>query len=146
MSAIALMFAVAGALPLQSEALPVAPFDLERGQQQVVLREPLFARSAGARLVLFVRGRDRTDFETRHPTGSVTAHLRDTAGHELTLAHTGYTYYRGFAGLVLTEQTPSDRRLAYGALELDTKVALDDVRVVWLDRRARQVQDLRPAL
>lgn len=139
-------FAVAGALPLQPEALPVAPFDLTPGHQQVALREAMVARSRGVRLVLFVRGGDRAGFEARHPAGSVTAHLADDAGHQLTLAHTGYTYYRGFTGLVLTEQAPAGGGLAYSRLDLDAKVTLDNVRVVWLDRQARRVEDLHPDL
>ena len=146
MAAIALMFAVAGALPLQPEALPAAPFDVAVGHQQVVLREAMIAQGHGARLVLFVRAADRAGFEAGHPAGSITAHLTDAEGREHTLEHTGYTYYRGFAGLVLTEQAPADRQTRYGTLALDALVPLAHVRAVWLDRDAKRVEDLRPAL
>ena len=139
-------FAVAGALPLQPEALPVAPFDVGIGHQVVALREAMVARSPGVRMVLFVRDGERPAFEAAHPRGSVTAHLRDAQGREVTLAHTGYTYYHGFAGLVLTEQSAADRGQSFAHFELDAKVSLNHVRVVWLDRLARRVEVLRPAL
>mgnify|MGYP000210937753 CR=1 FL=1 len=57
-----------------------------------------------ARNLLFVRGATAAQFEAQNPIGSVTAHLRDTHGHEIALAHTGYVYYHGHAGLELTER------------------------------------------
>jgi hypothetical protein len=139
-------FAVAGALSRQPAALPVAPFDIEIGHQVVEVRDAMMARSPGVRMVLFVRGETPARFETRYPTGSVTAHLRDTRGQQLTLVHTGYTYYRGHAGLKLTEQAPAARGQAIAHFEHEAKVSLHNVRVVWLDRLARRVEDLQPAL
>lgn len=146
MHALLFYFAVAGALPLQPDALPVAPFDIGVGHQVVPLREAMVARSAGVRMVLFVRGDTPAAFEARYPAGSVTAHLRDASGHEIALAHTGYVYYHGRAGLELTEQAPAARGQAFGHFELEARVPLNDVRVVWLDRLARRVEDLQPAL
>ena len=146
MNALLLSFAVASALPLQPDGLPVAPFDITIGSQVVELREAMIARSAGVRLVLFVAGDSPAHFEARYPSGSVTAHLRDSHGQEIALAHTGYVYYHGHAGLELTEQTPAARGQAFGHFELEAKVALNHVRVVWLDRLARRVEDLEPNL
>jgi len=146
MNALLCYFAVAGALPLHGDALPVAPFDVSVGQQVVDLREAMVARSPGVRMVLFVRGDTPARFEARYPTGSVTAHLRDATGRELALVHSGYVYYHGHAGLELTEQAPAARGQAFARFELDAKVALNNVRVVWLDRLARRVEDLQPSL
>ena len=146
MNALLFYFAVAGALPLQPDGLPVAPFDIAVGQQTVELREALIARSPGVRLVLFVGGDSRAEFEAHYPTGSITAHLRDADGREIALAHTGYIYYHGHAGLELTEQAPAARGQAFGHFELEAKVALNHVRVVWLDRLARRVEDVQPVL
>ncbi len=146
MNTLLLYFAVAGALPLQPDSLPVAPFDIAVGHQVVELREAMVARSAGVRMVLFVRGETPAAFEAHYPAGSVTAHLRDGHGQEIALAHTGYVYYHGHAGLELTEQAPAARGQAFGHFELEAKVKLNDVRVVWLDRLARRVEDLQPVL
>jgi hypothetical protein len=126
--------------------LPVAPFDLKVGHQVVDLREAMVARSAGVRMVLFVRGDSPEHFQAHYPVGSVTAHLRDARGQELALVHTGYIYYHGQAGLEMTEQAPAARGQAFGHIELDAKVAMNHVRVVWLDRLARRVEDLEPVL
>lgn len=146
MNTLLLYFAVAGALPLQPDGLPVAPFDITVGRQVVELRDTMVARSPGVRMLLFVRGNTPAEFEARYPAGSVTAHLRDGQGQEIALAHTGYVYYRGYAGLELTEQAPATRGQAFGHFELTAKVALNDVRVVWLDRLARRVEDIQPML
>ena len=50
MHALLLYFAVAGALPLQPDALPVAPFDIAVGHQVVELRDTMIARSPGVRM------------------------------------------------------------------------------------------------
>ena len=146
MNTLLLYFAVAGSLPLQPDALPVAPFDIAVGRQVVELRDTMVARSPGVRMVLFVRGDTPAAFETRYPAGSVTVHLRDAHGQEIALAHTGYVYYHGHAGLELTEQVPATRGQAFGHFELEAKVELNDVRVVWLDRLARRVADIQPVL
>ncbi len=146
MHAVVFYFAVAGALPLQPEGLPAAPFDISVGQQQMALREALVARSPGVRMLLFVRGATAAQFEAQNPIGSVTAHLRDTHGHEIALAHTGYVYYHGHAGLELTERNAAQRGQSFAEVELEAKVALNNVRVVWLDSLAKRVEDLQPAL
>lgn len=146
MNALLFYFAVAGALPLHPEGLPAAPFDLSVGQQELHLREAMVARSPGVRMLLFVRGRTPAEFEAHNPIGSVIAHLRDSAGHEVALAHTGYVYYHGRAALELTEQTAAHRGQSFAHVELEAKVALDDVRLVWLDSLAKRVEDLQPTL
>lgn len=134
--------AIGGLLQLQPESLPAAPFNLGVGQQQVLLRSPLIARTAGVRMVLFVRDGAPASFERDHPAGSVTARLTTDEGQALTLEHTGYYYYHGLAGLVLTEQGAAARGQRFGHLEFDAKVALQGVNLVWLDRLARRVQDV----
>lgn len=146
MNALLCYFAVASALPIQPQPLPVAPFNINVGQQVVDLRETIIARSAGVRMVLFVHGDSPAHFQARYPTGSVTAHLRDTQGKEIALVHTGYIYYHGRAGLELTEQAPAARGEAFAHFELDAKVALNHVRVVWLDTLGKRVEDVEPVL
>ena len=150
-------FALIGLPPLGEEALPAAPVDVEIGRQAVELRKPLVVRMEGARLILFVRelsGLDiaghgaRDAFKTAVPRGSVSAYLTSADGRQLKLEHTGYSYYRGVRGLLLThlsgaiDKTPE----LYRQLELDAKLALKGVRLVWLDRGARQVWDVNPGL
>ena len=146
MGALSFYFAVVSALPIQPEAMPVAPFNVTVGQQVVELRQPMVARTPGVRMVLFMRGGSPANFEATHPAGSVTAQLRDTDGHEITLAHTGYVYYHGYTGLELTEQTAAERGQSFAHLQLDAQVAMRNVRVVWLDRLARRVEDVEPVL
>ena len=146
MNTLLLYFAVAGALPLQPDALPVAPFDIAVGRQVVELRDTMVARSPGVRMLLFVRGNTPAEFEARYPAGSVTVHLRDGQGQEIALAHTGYVYYHGLAGLELTEQTAAGRGQSFAHFELEARVAMRNVRVVWLDRLARRVEDVQPVL
>jgi hypothetical protein len=146
MGALMFYFAVASVLPIQPNGLPVAPFDVTVGQQVVDLREPIIARTPGVRMVLFTRGGTPAEFEASHPTGSVTVHLRDASGHEIALTHTGYIYYRGYSGLELTEQTAASRNQLFGHFKLEAQVPMQNVRVVWLDRLARRVEDIRPLL
>ncbi len=150
-------FSLIGLAPLGEEALPAAPVDLEIGRQTVELRKPLVVRMEGARLILFVRDLSglnvagdstRDALKTAVPTGSISAYLTSPDGRELKLEHTGYSYYRGVRGLLLThpsgaiDKTPE----LYRQLELDAKFALKGVRLVWLDRGARQVWDINPGL
>ena len=131
----------------------IAPTEIVQGQQNVPLRGPLVARTAGARLVLFVRELDELTaneadrnnaFEQAVPTGSVSALLSREDGPQLHLEHTGYIYYRGFAGLVLTETSPGQRRQRYDQLELTAQRDLPLVRFVWLDQLTRTVRDVPP--
>jgi hypothetical protein len=145
------------ALSCGKEALPATPLDVAVGRQTVELRIPLTVRAEGARLVLFVRdvhslgisdGDVLEKFKTAVPAGSVSALLSGTDGRELKLEHTGYTFYRGYKGLILSESglpaggTPQ----LYSQLELDAKLALRGVRIVWLDRAVLQVWDVYPRL
>lgn len=139
-------FVVSGILPLNPDALPAAPFDVAIGHQQVALREPLVARDYGVRMVLFVRDRELPDLAAAAPQGSVTARLVGAEGRELVLEHTGYTHYRGYTGLVLTESSRAAPGEFFRELALDAKVPLKGVRLVWLDRLARRVEDVRPVL
>jgi hypothetical protein len=137
---------VTGILQLNPDGLPAAPFDLAVGQQTVQLREPLVARDTGVRMVLFVRAAGRRDIADAVPAGSVTAHLIGSDGRELVLEHTGYYHWRGYTGLVLTETERATPGGFFRALELEARVPLQDVRLVWLDRLARDVRDVRPVL
>jgi hypothetical protein len=148
-------FAAIGLGPLVGEGLPVAPVDIEIGRQLVALRKPLIAKRPGVRLVLYVRdtsnlgiaGPDVTDaFESAIPEGSVVAYLSGTDNQQLTLRQTGYSFYRGYAGIVLSAPSAQPSMARYQYLELDTKVALKGVRFVWLDRHGRRVEDVAPSL
>lgn len=148
-------FAALNLIRLAPEGLPVAPVDLVAGHQVIALRQPLVTRTPGVRLVLFVHRGDAAgkpgpdavaSFERAVPRGSVTARLRDDDGHVLTLVHTGYRFYQGYCGLVLTETRPAPRGGFYRHLEVDARVPLAHVRFVWLDQRGRQVRDVRPEL
>jgi len=141
--------------PFGKDGLPVAPVDIEPGRQVVALRKPLHARSAGAYLILYVRDRRpfagagtdaREAFEASVPEGAVVARLRDGDGAALSLTHRGYSYYRGYAGIVLR---PDDERRygeLYDELEVDSAVALPAVRFVWLSRGGERVEDIEPSL
>jgi hypothetical protein len=150
-------FVLLGALALGKEALPATPMDVEVGRQAVELRKALEVQNDGARLVLFVRAAKRLgigdgnvleNFKAAVPEGSVSALLTGADGKELKLEHTGYTFYRGYKGLILTGAgvpeggTPQ----LYSRLELDAKLALPGVRIVWLDRAVLQVWDVYPRL
>ena len=147
--------AVTGVTPLVKEGLPAAPFDIEVGRQIVALRAPLITRTSGARLVLYVRdlgnlgvrGRNTTQgFESAVPEGSVTAYLTGADGEQLKLEHTGYSFYLGYSGLVLTEVDTTRGRNLYRKLELQARIPLKRVRLIWLDRAGRRVQDIAPSL
>jgi hypothetical protein len=144
-----------GFSPPGNDGLSAAPFDVETGQQVVELREPLIARTEGARLVLFVRDRSDLrigennvirDFETAVPPGSIAATLTGADGEQLALSHSDYSFFRGYLGLVLTEASAAKRGSRYQHLELDSKITLKGVRLVWLDRQGRRVEDVRPSL
>jgi hypothetical protein len=150
-----LSFAAIGVLPFVPIGLPVAPTDVKIGHQVVELLKPLVARSPGARLILYVR--DISDlgvarrnilqeFESAVPRGSVVAYLTSERGEMLTLKHTEYSYYHGYAGLVLSETTAPARMELYRHLEIEAKVPLKGVYFVWLDRGGRRVEDVQPAL
>lgn len=143
-------FTLSAAVPSVPDGLPVAPLDIAAGNQRVALREPLIARHAGASLVVLVRDRAALGvpahdqvrgFERALPMGSVTAHLRGADGADLVLEHTGYVYHRGQAGLLLTGAGGGKAR--YDALDLAARRALPGVRLVWLDRPGRLIDDVR---
>ncbi len=145
------------ALGCGKEALPVTPLDVQVGRHAVELRQPLEVRASGVRLVLFLRdmeslgitGTDVLDeFKTTVPEGSVSAFLTGKDGKQLKLVHTGYSFYRGYKGLVLTEADPIEGAgpQMFSHLELDSKLALNGVRAVWIDRAVLQVWDVYPHL
>ena len=140
--------AINGLLNLEPESLPAAPFDLAAGTQAVPLRMPLIARTRGVRMVLYVRKAVPAEFERSNPPGTVEAHLVADDGSTLTLRHTGYDYYRGLAGLVLTEADAEEARRGqrFDRVEFASREPLRGVRMVWLDRLARRVQDLETTL
>ena len=138
------------------EGLPVTPVDVEVGRQVVDLRLPL-EMHGGGRLMLFVRdlrnlgisgGNVVDQFKTAVPEGSVRAFLTGLNGEQLMLEHTGYSFYRGYKGLVLSEADPSSSGWPklYSQLEIDSKTALTGVRMVWIDRSVLQVWDVYPRL
>ncbi|MFP6782288.1 MAG: hypothetical protein VCB59_11390 [Gammaproteobacteria bacterium] len=150
-----LYFGMVGFAPPGSDGLAAAPFDVAGGPQVVDLREPLIARTEGARLVLFVRDRSELglskseairDFEAAAPPGSIDAQLTGKDGEYLALAHSEYSFFRGYLGLVLTQVGDAERTSRYQHLEFDSKIPLKGVRLVWLDRQGRRVQDVRPSL
>jgi hypothetical protein len=153
MIAFLLCFFLNGAPSLVPEGLPAAPFDLAPGHQAVELRAPLIARTPGTRLVLFVPALARAGSDdalraqavlSALPPGSVSAVLSAADGARLEFRHTGYRSWRGRVGLVLEEIAPGPGNTAYTALELDSRLHLADVRLVWLDQLARRVEDLAP--
>lgn len=155
MWALLLAFGLGNFSPSGKDGLPVAPVDVEIGRQTVQLRKPLYARSPGAHLVLFVRDRSKlkvdtgeviADFEAAVPTGSVTAYLGGPQQEPFTLVHNGYSHFRGYTGLVLS--APGDQRYGglYNLLELESSVPLEAVRFVWLSRGSERVEDIEPSL
>lgn len=142
-----------GPLQMADQSAPVAPTDVQPGNQAISLRKPLINRSPGTRLVLFVRdttaltGSDVADakaFERAVPLGSVRGTLRSNGGQTIIYRHTGFTYYRGFSGLVLTESRPSGAQALFHELEIDADLTLPQVRFVWLDRAGRTIRDVPP--
>jgi hypothetical protein len=156
MWALVLYFGVIGIAPPIGSGLPAAPLDIEIGRQTIALRQPLIARTAGVRLHLYVRdvsslppgaAARNEDFEAALPAGSVTAYLRGTDGEKLTLSHQAYSFFRGYMGLVLTESAERVRRnTRFTELELEAKVPLRGVRLVWIDRAGRRIEDAQPSL
>ena len=148
-------FAAIGFGPLVGEGLAVAPVDIESGRQVVELRKALIAKRPGARLVLYVRDKSNLGitgpdviaaFESAVPEGSVVAYLRGADYTELMLHQTGYSFYRGYAGVVLSAPGTQLHMDRYQHLEVETKVALKGVRFVWLDRHGLRVEDVAPSL
>lgn len=148
-------FAAIGFGPLVGEGLPATPVDVEVGRQVVELRKPLIAKRPGARLVLYVRdtsdlGVTESDsmaaFESAVPEGSVVAYLRSADDEELVLQQTGYSFYRGYAGIILSAPDTQLHMERFQHLEVETNVALKGVRFVWLDRDGRRVEDVAPSL
>lgn len=141
--------------PNAKQGLPVAPVDIEPGQQIVELRAPMYARSRGAHLVLYVRDRSNLgindanlveEFESAVPAGSITAYLSGPNAEPLVLRHSAYSYFRGYAGIVLTAESPDAAGDLYNQLELQSDVPLKNVRFVWLDRGGARVEDVQPSL
>ena len=137
-----------------NDPLVIAPFDLVTGSQMVELRRPLINRQPGARLVLYTKqfsgnSDDKVTveaFKTQYPIGSVTAELRGTKNVKLKLVHSGYSFYRGVYGLVLTAaEEPNDAEM-FRTATIDSKMTLDNVRAIWIDRGARNIRDLTPTL
>lgn len=146
-------FALIGAPSFVHDHLPVAPVDIREGRQELELLEPLVRRTPGARLILFVRAApgvadgSSAALAAVVPAGAVSAVLTTAAGEKLHLRHTDYTDYKGFRGLVLTGDPPEAATPSlYGRLEVDSSVALEDVRVVWINRGAIDVRDVHSRL
>lgn len=149
------LFGLGAIAPLAKDGLPVAPVDIEPGRQLVALRKPLHARSPGAYLILYIRDRRpyeaaatdaRQAFETSVPAGAVAARLRARDGANLSLTHSGYSYYRGYSGIVLRPDEEHRYGELYVELEVDSAVALPAVRFVWMSRGGERVEDIEPSL
>ena len=137
-----------------NDPLVVDPFDLVTGSQMVELRRPLINRQPGARLILYTKQfSDSHDdkvsvdaFKNQYPIGSVTAELRGAENVQLRLQHSGYSFYRGAYGLVLTAVEEPHEAEMFRTLTIDSETTLDNVRAIWIDRGARDVRDLTPTL
>lgn len=137
-----------------NDPLAIDPFDLVTGSQTVELRQPLFNRQPGARLILYTKQFSENDtdnstvaaFKAQYPIGSVTAELRGAEDVQLKLMHSGYSFYRGAYGLVLTAVEELDDAEMFRKLTIDSDMSLDNVRAIWIDRGGRDVRDLTPTL
>ncbi|MEM7465479.1 MAG: hypothetical protein AAF387_01195 [Pseudomonadota bacterium] len=147
-------FAVLGIHLRFNDPLAADPFDLVSGAQVVELRQPLFNRQPGARLILYTKQYPHrgevadsiSAFKAQFPTGSVSARLQGSDEVQLDLKHTGYSFYRGTYGLVLTADEELLDTELFNTLNITSDVALDNVRAVWIDRGGRDIRDLTPSL
>ena len=148
----AIGFVAAGISPWVPDSLIAETTDIHQGTQQVELRAPIISRASGARLFLFIRHQDAVagvdnsqipDFEQAVPTGSFSATLTNEAGQTLKLEHSGYTYYRGFSGIELSEVEAGKGVVRYDSLIIDADLPLPEVRFVWLDRGGINIRDLQ---
>ena len=137
-----------------NDPLAVDPFDLATGTQIVELRRPLFNRQPGARLILYTKQFAEINdekatiaaFKNQYPIGSVTAELRGAENLQLKLEHSGYSFYRGAYGLVLTAEEEPQDAIMFRTLTIDSDRTLNNVRAIWIDRGGRGVRDLTPTL
>lgn len=147
-------FAIAGVNPHVENALVAAPFDLALGQQTIALRKPLINRMSGARLILFTRdssnGTSSTDsladFQDNHPLGTVDAIATTKNSNEMRLIHTGYSYYKGAKGIVLTLEDSAANTDLFISLNINSGIKMSNVKAVWIDRGSLDVRDLVPSL
>lgn len=147
-------FAISGVNPHCENALVALPFDLQMGQQSVSLRKPLINRMSGARLILFTRaspGENNIDgslagFQDGVPLGSIKATVSTANNESQGLVHTGYSYYKGAKGVVLTLADESATTALFTDIEIDSTVSMKDVKAVWIDRGGLDVRDLAPSL
>ena len=137
-----------------NDPLAIDPFDLVIGSQVVALRQPLFNRQPGARLILYTKQFSDNDadkstvatFKAQYPIGSITAELRGVGNVQLKLKHSGYSFYRGAYGLVLTAVEELNNAEMFRELIIDSGLTLDNVRAIWIDRGGRDVRDITPTL
>ena len=147
-------FAIAGVNPHCENALVAAPFNLELGQQKVSLRKPLINRMSGARLILFTRdsanGASSTDslaeFQNTYPVGTVEAVATTKDQEQARLVHTGYSYYKGAQGIVLTLAAAQLSTGIFTGLDIESTIKMSNVKAVWIDRGSIDVRDLAPSL
>ena len=137
-----------------NDPLAIDPFDLVTGTQIVELRRPLVNRQPGARLILYTKQFSEiydekstiAAFKTEYPIGSLTAELRGAENRRLKLKHSGYSFYRGAYGLVLTPVEEPQDAVMFRTLTIDSDRTLNNVRAIWIDRGSRDVRDLTPTL
>ena len=150
-------FAISGVNPHCDNALVALPFDLQLGEQTITLRKPLVNRLPGARLILYTRdsvdnvdhARSPEAFQEAFPLGSIaaTVHTADTSKkNSLRLVHTGYSYYKGAKGLVLTVEDEQASSGFFTNVEVNSMVKMSKVKAVWIDRGGRNIRDLAPTL
>ncbi len=133
--------ALMGGLSLDNFALTAAPVDLSPEWTEIELREPLTARTGNPRLIVYVRDLDQLGIERKRlvkelphaiPRDSLLAVATNRAGKAYELHHTGYSFFRGAAGIVLEEDGVPKGETFYG-LKLRSRVPLKGVTMVWLD-------------
>ena len=147
-------FAISGVNPHCDNALVAAPFDLQLGEQSITLRKPLINRLPGARLILYTResvdnvslARSPEAFQEAFPLGAIEATVQTAEKNSLRLVHTGYSYYKGAKGLVLTVEDEQANSALFTNVEVNSTVKMNNVKAVWIDRGGRDIRDLAPTL
>lgn len=135
------IIALMGGLSVDTYSLTAGPVDLTTEWQEVALREPLSARTGNPRLILYIRdleslgvARKRIvqDLPKAIPRASMSAIVTNATGATFTLEHTGYSFYRGMAGIVL-EAFNVPRGETFYKLNVKSAVPVKGVTMAWLD-------------
>lgn len=141
MLALLQIFVLMGGLSLDTFSLTVAPVDLSPEWTEIELREPLTARTGNPRLIVYVRDVAQLGIERKRlveelprvlPRDSLRAVVTNGEGRTYDLHHTGYSFFRGAAGIVLEEDGVPKGETFY-RLKVRASQPLEDVTMVWLD-------------